>query len=178
MNLLIGICLVVITISLMILVYAVTKTFKQAETFIAETKRTVGELRTEVLQMSSEAREVVQNTNAVTVDARRKLRELDGLFHTVSDIGEAAHSLTTAAKQVAAGFLEKASTAGESEPRVNAMAGAQAPIGRGPAGAQAANGRGPAEAGGSSGRQVRRTAAAIAEMVASSVRIWNRMKAN
>ncbi|QNK59038.1 DUF948 domain-containing protein [Paenibacillus sp. PAMC21692] len=164
MNILIGICLVVITVSLIILVLAVTRTVKQAETFIAETKRTVNELRTEVLQMSSEAREVVQNTNAVTVDARRKLKDLDGLFHTVSDIGEAAHALTTAAKHAAAGVLEK--TTAKTEQATRAGISDTARMGHESAGA------------GNSGAQIRKTAAAIAEMVASSVKIWSRMKAN
>lgn len=161
MDLLIGICLVVITVALIILVIAVTKTFKQAETFIAETKRTVGELRTEVLQMSSEAREVVQNTNAVTVDARRKLKELDGLFQTVGDLGEAAHALTSAAKQAAAGVLEKTQDAASR----TGMAGT----------AHASHSK-TASAGNQN--QIRKTAKAIAEVVASSVRIWSRMKAN
>lgn len=161
MDLLIGICLVVITVALIILVVAVTKTFKQAETFIAETKRTVGELRTEVLQMSSEAREVVQNTNAVTVDARRKLKELDGLFQTVGDLGEAAHALTSAAKQAAAGVLEKTKDTASS----TGIAGT------------AHTSHSTANAAGNH-NQVRKTAKAIAEVVASSVRIWSRMKAN
>lgn len=162
MDVLIGICLVVITVALIILVIAVTKTVKQAETFIAETKRTVGELRTEVLQMSSEAREVVQNTNAVTVDARRKLKELDGLFQTVGDLGEAAHALTSAAKQAAAGVLEKTKDAATS----SVMPGTAH---------TAANGT--VSAAGNQ-NQIRKTAKAIAEVVASSVRIWSRMKAN
>jgi uncharacterized protein YoxC len=165
MDLLIGICLVVITLALIILVVAVTRTFKQAETFIAETKRTVGELRSEVLQMSSEAREVVQNTNAVTVDARRKLKELDGLFHTVSDLGEAAHALTSAAKQAAAGVLEK------TEQNVVARASAHG------AASSAHSAHRSAKAA-DNGGQVRKTAAAIAEVIASSVRIWSRLKAN
>lgn len=164
MDILIGICLVVITVALIILVVAVTKTVKQAETFIAETKRTVNELRTEVIQMSSEAREVVQNTNAVTVDARRKLKDLDGLFNTVSDIGEAAHALTTAAKQAAVGVLEKTAAKAEQTPRAGVANTARA--------SQESAGAGP------NGAQIRKTAAAIAEMVASSVKIWSRMKAN
>ncbi|MHA6480679.1 DUF948 domain-containing protein [Paenibacillus sp. strain BS8-2] len=168
MDLLIGICLVVITLALIILVIAVTKTFKQAETFIAETKRTVGELRTEVLQMSSEAREVVQNTNAVTVDARRKLKELDGLFHTVSDLGEAAHALTSAAKQAAAGVLEKTMEGQEAAAGVKAAESA--------AGGTHAVRR--TRTAGSTNNQVRKTAAAITEVIASSVRIWSRMKTN
>lgn len=163
MDLLIGICLVVITVALIILVVAVTKTFKQAETFIAETKKTVGELRAEVLQMSSDAREVVQNTNAVTIDARRKLKELDGLFHTVSDLGEAAHALTSAAKQAAAGVLEK--TGQDAAARAHTATGAVHAAHR------TANAAG-------NGNQVRKTAAAIAEVIASSVRIWSRLKAN
>lgn len=163
MNLLIGVCIAVLTVAILFLLYAAFKTLKLAEKAIAEakqtigelreeTKLTIGELRGEVLHVSQDMRAVVQNTKAVTLDAREKMKELDDLFGTAREIGQAAHVLASAVKQTAAGAISKMRQSGHAAE--SAIVASE-----------------------KEGRKVDHgTVAAIADGIASSIRIWSRMK--
>ncbi|MCR2806546.1 DUF948 domain-containing protein [Paenibacillus soyae] len=143
MNVLIGICVVVITFVAVGLYFKVSKTLRQAGTAMEEAKRTIGELRLELQQVSRDAREVVQNTNEITLDAQKKMKELDALFGSVREIGSAAQALTVSVKEAAVGAALKARQGG-----------------------QAAREAGAGKVG------------AIADAIASSIRVWNRLRQN
>ncbi|GKU76303.1 DUF948 domain-containing protein [Paenibacillus sp. L3-i20] len=107
METIIGICLVVITLAVLLLLYAVYNTLKVAGKTMEEASLTMVKLRSEVIQMSAEAKEIVQHTGAVTQDVRDKLKELDDLFQSISEVGKATHMITTAMKEGAAGAIAK-----------------------------------------------------------------------
>ncbi|MEK3883399.1 DUF948 domain-containing protein [Paenibacillus sp. PL2-23] len=113
MNVLIGICVAIITIVAVGLYFKVSKMLRQAGTAMEEAKRTIGELRLELQQVSRDAREVVQNTNEITLDAHRKMKELDALFGSVKEIGIAAQALTMSVKEAAIGAAVKVKQGGK-----------------------------------------------------------------
>ncbi|MFF2886221.1 DUF948 domain-containing protein [Paenibacillus sp. NPDC057967] len=143
MNLVVEISIVVVAIATVLMLLAAFKTLKLAGAAIEDAKKTLGDLRTEILQISHDAREVVRNTNAVTVDAQKKMQELDSLFSSVKEIGQATHVVTQSVKEAAAGAASKVKRNSRD---------IQKPEGG--------------------------TIAAIADGIASTIRIWNRLKQN
>ncbi|RJE85098.1 DUF948 domain-containing protein [Paenibacillus sp. 1011MAR3C5] len=143
MNLVVEISIVVVAIAAVIMLLAAFKTLKLAGAAIEDAKVTLGDLRTEILQISQDAREVVRNTNAVTVDAQKKMQELDSLFSSVKEIGQATHVVTQSVKEAATGAASKVKRNSRD---------IQKPEGG--------------------------TIAAIADGIASTIRIWNRLKQN
>ncbi|MFD0589086.1 DUF948 domain-containing protein [Paenibacillus sp. GCM10027627] len=149
MEWLIGICIVAVTLAIIVLFYKLFKMLKLMGTAIEDAKRTMSELRSEMREMTSEARRVVQNTNDIALDAQKKMKELDTLFHTVKEIGSAAHTLTQSVRQAAAGAAARIKSGSLQAARK--------------------------EEAGVPGAGV---AGAIADGIASSIRIWNRLKQN
>lgn len=143
MSLVVEICIVVVAIAAVVMLFAAFKTLKLAGAAIEDAKQTLGDLRGEILQITQDAREVVRNTNAVTVDAQKKMQELDALFTSVKEIGQATHVVTQSVKEVAAGAASKVKRTSRD-------------IGRPEGG----------------------TITAIADGIASTIRIWNRLRQN
>lgn len=156
MEIVIGVCASVLTVVLVLVLLAVLKTLRQATVAIDEAKRTMSELRVEVLQVSQEARSVIHHTDAVTKDIRDKMKELDALFGSVREIGHATYALTSAVRQTAAGVAAKVKNAG-----IAASAAISPPVPQ------------PAE-----NRKEQATVAAIADGVASAIRIWTKLRQN
>lgn len=96
------ITIAVIAIAFLILLYSLIQTLKILRAALEEMRQTIGQLRTEVTQISVDVKAAVHNTNAMTLDLRTKLSPLDVLFTSVNDIGHAIHSFTGAARETAA----------------------------------------------------------------------------
>ncbi|GEM_PF-4611831 len=156
MEIVIGVCASVLTVVLVLVLLALLKTLRQATMAIDEAKRTMSELRAEVVQVSQDARSVIQHTDAVTQDIRDKMKELDALFGSVREIGHATYALTSAVRQTATGVAAKVK-----------KAGAAASVAVTPAAPQ------PPE-----NRKEQATVAAIADGVASAIRIWSKLRQN
>ncbi|OBR67995.1 hypothetical protein A7K91_18875 [Paenibacillus oryzae] len=152
MEIVIGVCASVLTVVLVVVLLALLKTLRQATMAIDEAKRTMSELRAEVVQVSQDARSVIQHTDAVTQDIRDKMKELDALFGSVREIGHATYALTSAVRQTATGVAAKVKKAGAAVT---------------PAAPQ------PPE-----NRKEQATVAAIADGVASAIRIWSKLRQN
>ncbi|MBH5319956.1 DUF948 domain-containing protein [Paenibacillus sp. GSMTC-2017] len=146
MDTIIGVCAVVITLAVLLLLYAVYNTLKLAGKTMEEASITMVKLRSEIIEMSLEAKEIVQQTGAVTQDVRDKLKELDGLFQSVSDIGEVTQTLTATMKEAATGAIAGVKASNGSVNEVHA--------------------------------EENKIVSAIADGVASTLRIWNRLKQN
>ncbi len=120
----IQICIVIIAVAFVILTYALVQTLKSLRGTLEETKHAIGQLRTEVTQISADVKEAVHHTNAMTLDVRTKLSALDSVFASVSDIGHAIHSFTGAAKQTASSIavsMKKESARPVKEPGIVSM---------------------------------------------------------
>ncbi|MHA7966416.1 DUF948 domain-containing protein [Paenibacillus sp. CAU 1782] len=156
MEIVIGICASVLTVVLVLVLLMVLKTLRQANVAIDEAKRTMSELREEVLQVSQDARSVIHHTNAVTIDIREKMKELDSLFGSAREIGHATFALTSAVRQTASGMAAKIKSTG-----VTAAAAVS-----------------PAPKPAAQNRKEEATVAAIADGVASAIRIWTKLRQN
>ncbi|WP_165861422.1 DUF948 domain-containing protein [Paenibacillus paeoniae] len=143
MNLVVEISIVVVAIATVVMLLAAFRTLKLAGAAIEDVQKTLGDLRVEMLQISHDAREVVRNTNAVTMDAQKKMKELDSLFSSVKEIGQATRAVTQSVKEAATGAVSKVQQSGKNREK-------------------------------SEGGKI----AAIADGIASTIRIWNRLKQN
>lgn len=94
--------IVVIAIAFIILMYSIIQTMKVLKAAIEEMRLMIGQVRTDVSHISDDMKEAIHNTNAMTMDVRKKLTSLNILFTTVNDIGQVLHSFTGAAKNSAA----------------------------------------------------------------------------
>lgn len=186
MEILIGVCVAVLTVALVLVLTAAFRTLKQAGAAIEEARLTMNELREEVLQVSQDARAVVHNTNAVTLDAREKMKELDALFGSVREIGQAAYSLTSAVRETASGVVRKVKRSGAVAEKAVASVSGIAASGASASPAQTSSveprpqtrqaaGHAPARR---DGGKEQATIAAIADGIASSIRIWNKLRQN
>lgn len=105
MDIVIQISVAVIAVAFLVLLYSLVQTLKTLRGTLEETKETIGQLRTEVIQISVDVKEAIHNTNEMTRDVRTKLRSLDVLFTSVNDIGHAIHSFTGVARESAASLV-------------------------------------------------------------------------
>ncbi|CAM4323462.1 DUF948 domain-containing protein [Paenibacillus alkaliterrae] len=102
MDSILQISVAVIAVAFVVLMYFLVQTLKTLTGALEETKKTIGQLREEVSQISVDVKEAVHHTNAMTMDVRSKLRSLDMIFTSVNDIGHAIHAFTGAARESAA----------------------------------------------------------------------------
>ncbi|MCA0756022.1 DUF948 domain-containing protein [Paenibacillus sp. N4] len=107
MDIIIQISVAVIAIAFVVLLYFLVQAVKTLTSTLEETRKTIGQLRAEVTQISVDVKEAVHNTNVMTQDVRSKLKSLDVIFTSVNDIGHAIHSFTGAAKESAASITAK-----------------------------------------------------------------------
>jgi len=101
MDLLIQGGIIVIAIAFIILMYSIIQTMKVLKAAIEEMRLMIGQVRTDVSHISGDMKEAIQNTNAMTLDVRKKLSSLNILFTTVNDIGQTLHAFTGIAKKSA-----------------------------------------------------------------------------
>ncbi len=107
MELVIQICIAVIAVAFVVLMYFLIQAVKTLTGTLEETRKTIGQLRTEVTQISVDVKEAVHHTSAMTQDVRTKLKSLDSVFSSVNDIGHAVQAFTGAAKESAASISAK-----------------------------------------------------------------------
>lgn len=107
MDIVIQISVAVIAIAFVVLLYFLVQAVKTLTGTLEETRKTIGQLRAEVTQISVDVKEAVHNTNAMTQDVRSKLKSLDVIFTSVNDIGHAIHAFTGAAKESAASITAR-----------------------------------------------------------------------
>lgn len=151
MELVTQISVAIIAIAFVCAVYFIVQTLKVLKSTLEELRSTIGKVTTDVTQVTDEVRLIIHQTNAVTMDVREKLDTLDGLFQTVGDLGDAAHTLTSAAKQTAASIA----AANQSE-QLTAVS---------------------KESRAKGGKSDHKVMMAIVDGIASSLRIWKKLKA-
>ncbi|MFD0716030.1 DUF948 domain-containing protein [Paenibacillus sp. GCM10027626] len=119
MDLFIQAGMIVIAIAVFILMYAIWQTMKVLRAAIEEMRLMIGQVRTDISTISEDMKEAIHNTNAMTMDIRKKLNSLNVVFTVVNDIGQAVHAFTDAAKhsakQLAASMEQKHRQSAHSE---------------------------------------------------------------
>lgn len=88
------------------LVFYLIQTLKSLKLSLDQITLTMGQMKDEVTQISSEVQDVILNTNEMTIDVRAKLAKLNHLFSSVNDVGQVIHELTSSVKQSATGFID------------------------------------------------------------------------
>ena len=101
MDLIIQVGIIVIAIAFIVLMYSIIQTIKVLKAAIEEMRLMLGQVREDVSHISGDMKEAIQNTNAMTLDVRKKLSSLNILFTTVNDIGQTLHTFTGIAKKSA-----------------------------------------------------------------------------
>jgi uncharacterized protein YoxC len=91
---------VIVALAFVVLVIYLIQTLKSLNATLVVTQHTVTELTQKVAQISTEVTGVINTTNQVTSDVRRKMNSLNFLFNTVSDIGQIANVFTSTAKKL------------------------------------------------------------------------------
>lgn len=92
-------------IAFVFLVFYLIQTLKSLKLSLDQITLSMGQMKDEVSQISSEVQDVILNTNEMAMDVRGKLAKLNHLFSSVNDIGQVIHEFTTSVKQSAAGFI-------------------------------------------------------------------------
>ncbi|TXK74799.1 DUF948 domain-containing protein [Paenibacillus sp. N3.4] len=102
---LVQISAVIAAVAFVFLVFYLIQTLKSLKLSLDEITSTMGQMKNEVTQISSEVQDVILNTNEMAIDVRAKLSKLNHLFSSVNDVGQVIHELTTSVKQTATGFI-------------------------------------------------------------------------
>lgn len=97
---------VVAAIAFVFLVFYLIQTLKSLKVSLDQITLTMGQMKDEVTQISSEVQDVILNTNEMAIDVRSKLAKLNHLFSSVNDVGQVVHELTSTMKQSATGFID------------------------------------------------------------------------
>ncbi|MDD9271012.1 DUF948 domain-containing protein [Paenibacillus sp. GCM10023248] len=93
-------------VAFVFLVFYLIQTLKSLKLSLDQITLTMGQMKEEVSQISSEVQDVILNTNEMAVDVRGKLAKLNHLFSSVNDIGQVIHELTSSVKQSATGLID------------------------------------------------------------------------
>jgi uncharacterized protein YoxC len=97
---------VLAAIAFVFLVFYLIQTLKSLKISLDQITLTMGQMKDEVTQISSEVQDVILNTNEMAIDVRSKLAKLNHLFSSVNDVGQVVHELTSSMKQSATGFID------------------------------------------------------------------------
>ncbi|MCY9661917.1 DUF948 domain-containing protein [Paenibacillus chondroitinus] len=97
---------VLAAIAFVFLVFYLIQTLKSLKLSLDQITLTMGQMKDEVTQISSEVQDVILNTNEMAIDVRAKLAKLNHLFSSVNDVGQVVHELTSSMKQSATGFID------------------------------------------------------------------------
>ncbi|MFC4779555.1 DUF948 domain-containing protein [Paenibacillus sp. GCM10023252] len=95
----------IIALAFVVLVYYLIQTLKSLKHSLDEVRSTMVEVKNEIADISVEVKGVVLKTNQMTSDVQTKLKSLDPLFGSVSDIGQVVHELTSTVKQSAVSLI-------------------------------------------------------------------------
>ncbi|UKS26386.1 DUF948 domain-containing protein [Paenibacillus sp. HWE-109] len=96
---------IIAAVAFVFLVFYLIQTLKSLKHSLDEITSTMGQMKNEVTQISSEVQDVILNTNEMAIDVRVKLAKLNHLFSSVNDVGQVIHELTTSVKQSATSLL-------------------------------------------------------------------------
>ncbi|NQX70164.1 MULTISPECIES: DUF948 domain-containing protein [Paenibacillus] len=102
---LIQISAIIVAVAFVFLVFYLIQTLKSLKHSLDEITSTMGQMKNEVTQISSEVQDVILNTNEMAIDVRVKLAKLNHLFGSVNDVGQVIHELTTSVKQSATSLI-------------------------------------------------------------------------
>ncbi|OAS17333.1 DUF948 domain-containing protein [Paenibacillus oryzisoli] len=95
----------VVAVAFVFLVFYLIQTLKSLKHSLDEITSTMGQMKTEVTEISSDVKDVILNTNEVAIDMRMKLSTLNHLFGTVQDVGQVLHELSSSVKQSASSLI-------------------------------------------------------------------------
>jgi len=102
---LVQISAIIAAVAFVFLVFYLIQTLKSLKNSLDEITLTMGQMKNEVTQISSEVQDVILNTNEVAIDVRVKLSKLNHLFSSVYDVGQVIHELTSSVKQSATSLI-------------------------------------------------------------------------
>ncbi|NOU73151.1 DUF948 domain-containing protein [Paenibacillus sp. LMG 31458] len=102
---LVQISAIIAAVAFVFLVFYLIQTLKSLKNSLDEITLTMGQMKDEVTQISSEVQDVILNTNEMAIDVRVKLSKLNHLFSSVNDVGQVIHELTSSVKQSAASLI-------------------------------------------------------------------------
>jgi uncharacterized protein YoxC len=95
----------VVAVAFVFLVFYLIQTLKSLKHSLDEITSTMGQMKNEVTEISSDVKDVILNTNEVAIDMRMKLSTLNHLFGTVQDVGQVLHELSSSVKQSASSLI-------------------------------------------------------------------------
>ncbi len=98
----IDLSIAVIAIAFAALCLYAIKTLRSAKTSLDQVNQTVQKLQVEMDDMSKEIKQLIHNTNQVTVDVHQKMKAMDAFFSSAHDVGEAVQVVSSSVKQVSA----------------------------------------------------------------------------
>ena len=102
---LVQISAIIAAVAFVFLVFYLIQTLKSLKNSLDEITLTMGQMKDEVTQISSEVQDVILNTNEMAIDMRVKLSKLNHLFSSVNDVGQVIHELTSSVKQSATSLI-------------------------------------------------------------------------
>lgn len=102
---LVQISAIIAAVAFVFLVFFLIQTLKSLKNSLDEITLTMGQMKNEVTQISSEVQDVILNTNEMAIDVRVKLSKLNHLFSSVHDVGQVIHELTSSVKQSATSLV-------------------------------------------------------------------------
>ncbi|MGO4270908.1 DUF948 domain-containing protein [Paenibacillus sp. TAF58] len=102
---LVQISAIIAAVAFVFLVFYLIQTLKSLKISLDEITLTMGQMKNEVTQISSEVQDVILNTNEMAIDVRVKLSKLNHLFSSVNDVGQLIHELTSSVKQSATSLI-------------------------------------------------------------------------
>ena len=102
---LVQISAIIAAVAFVFLVFYLIQTLKSLKNSLDEITLTMGQMKNEVTQISSEVQDVILNTNEMAIDVRVKLSKLNHLFSSVNDVGQVIHELTSSVKQSATSLI-------------------------------------------------------------------------
>ncbi|GGD95013.1 DUF948 domain-containing protein [Paenibacillus nasutitermitis] len=77
------------------------KTLRKVMNTLDESSLTLREARSSIHVLSLEAKKLIHNANQVTVDVKHRIKTVDPLLESASDVGEVIHSVAESVKQAA-----------------------------------------------------------------------------
>lgn len=86
-------------IAFICLVYFVILTLRQGMTTLAETNKTLVDVRNAIQGLTGEATQLIHTANQVTRDVKGKIRTIDPIFESAHNVGEVIQTVTETFKK-------------------------------------------------------------------------------
>jgi uncharacterized protein YoxC len=99
---LIDISVAVIAAAFVALTVYLIMTLRSVRDSLHQANQTLTKVQLQVDEVSRETVTIMRTTNQITDDLHKKLKHVDALFESVSDVGEAVNQVTSSMKQVSA----------------------------------------------------------------------------